>query len=1454
MTSSEQPASRFAQYREAFLAFNREERLIPRRPNEDLDFTKPNAENETYNRALLSAAIEIFRQNNPKEAERYIAAYEEFYGGVDAQGKRTGAAKLDVNKNGKLDSDDQYVVPQKEFGQYSEALMTRAALERIVARLEKGDQSVSSEEATAQPKDTPQSLRQILPSRDTNLTYPHQYPFIPLNLKMGDQKEVGGKAPAPLGLDRLSNEIGITKAPANLPLVADPSPGSAEDLTYTKELYRYYKRLIKAYYDGDVGRPEEPTDRYAREIFYRALVSASQELVDERNGLDARVRNSYRTSYARYYGAVDDETGELVSYDRQGNKRLGFATRKLDTNRDGRVDEKDRFIVAKEDVPSLEEAATYQRAVAEVMEDFKDRIKFKEEENQKIGKLTLRKTREDFKKRFSETQLFSSDIKKSYTEGGFKFVPKENRIASIFYTRVSEEDTALSAIDLQTLQKFQQEILLLSPRERAFQETLRDEPGNRDAVRTILQSLEEKGWREEALQRELLRLKKSTANSDQQNRYTLALFVVIREEQITKERDGRPSKMLPLLWKPGDSALEISDRITDWRTNVAQKRVTELETTVYSGPTTKPAAATFATAEPTKISEIDLAWNEVGEPIALNMGTGRKRFTTNVRALVKTADEELASKDLDINPLTDQRYWDQFRRLINERYGKVNAPGVSRADQAAIDNEYATAIAVLYRMRHLRAQAYAETHGVTLEVDPDRELDFKTDFNISDPVQKYNMADRYRLAVTKKVDGLLRTGDYLRPAQTVVPRYAALAELNVDSLTYQERFTNPKLKQVSDEVVTVTGVSLVLPDTSQRKSGTLQKVITQDGKVRYEFRYGLWSKLYVPKEFFDRVVEEVRDITKPEPTSDVATTPAAPASSPQGSDSFDFSKSKLITLEADGDGKITALSHVTVVMNGKTMTNASIHWEIINGKRVYSVTESGKALGGDVGIQLTLAQTRAMREALQRQQPATAAALQRQELEESVRDVIVDDKSRFKTTDRLENIQATVGGEKRRGTLLAVRSEGIITRYEFAYHDWGVRKAVPVSKEVFEAQRSQLEMGSQQQATPASVGTESSSQKVSTGAETPVAATTAPVQPATSPKTPEKAHVSASNPGAAKTTTTPSVPPASQETKPQPVLIDRYVDNARVADQEHDGKNMTTVAVKNVTLTFKEGDQKITKTGTLRKKGEGEQARYVFSYGKMLGLGGTEITLTKADGEKIFEEAKTIADNQKQAAEAEKKAKKEKSKSAGSKASPAPTAPAVPVTATAAQPPSMRAREDDALLDYVLGKESGQRGLMWYQMQTLSADKRALFEPLIRDLQEGLQRSDTYKTPPEPNGKFGRKTEDAVKALQRAYALQQDGVVGIRTITALQVEEALQLVSECKKDNKFSAEERTEIKKELDDIARAAAVMGGKLPEGIRAKIDVLLSALESAKVTEADQVLQQQITALRALSTPNRQ
>ena len=87
-------------------------------------------------------------------------------------------------------------------------------------------------------------------------------------------------------------------------------------------------------------------------------------------------------------------------------------------------------------------------------------------------------------------------------------------------------------------------------------------------------------------------------------------------------------------------------------------------------------------------------------------------------------------------------------------------------------------------------------------------------------------------------------------------------------------------------------------------------------------------------------------------------------------------------------------------------------------------------------------------------------------------------------------------------------------------------------------------------------------------------------------------------------------------------------------------------------------------------------------------------------------------------------------------------------------------------------------------------------------IQQVLLTGGHYKETPEGinevDGKYGRRTFNAVRELQRKYGLEDDGVVGPDTIAALQIEEAQQALAA---GTQLTPEQRAALGNELADIA-----------------------------------------------------
>ena len=118
----------------------------------------------------------------------------------------------------------------------------------------------------------------------------------------------------------------------------------------------------------------------------------------------------------------------------------------------------------------------------------------------------------------------------------------------------------------------------------------------------------------------------------------------------------------------------------------------------------------------------------------------------------------------------------------------------------------------------------------------------------------------------------------------------------------------------------------------------------------------------------------------------------------------------------------------------------------------------------------------------------------------------------------------------------------------------------------------------------------------------------------------------------------------------------------------------------------------------------------------------------------------------------------------------------------------------------------------------------------LRDLQQSLNRiraTDGHGGLEfGADGIYGVRTKEAVQELQERYGLTVDGIAGRETLTALQLDEVRVLVENLKADG-LTAEEKEQIKLELEDVAQAFG--SGAVPAGVLNQLDGVLRGLTEA-------------------------
>ena len=1548
-------ASLLAQWRRQFLDFNAGKSAAPQRPQRkfpiDSDFDKAS---RIYNRALVSAAETIIRENNPENADEYLASYREFFGGVDENGAIV-YGKLDTNRDGMIDGKDgKITISAAEVESYTRAVALRIAMDRVVGRLNEGKQWVSAEESTIVLAQGEKYLDDKFDGRvaDTWQAVTQK----PREISDGGFEVDARFARTIKYSERASDSNGGVEKPERFTPI--PSPRLGQTSTYGVDLFRLYKKQIIAYQKGEIADfpqpPEADANPEALVIYERAMLSVAQEMVDADNPQTSQQRLRYR----QYYGGVSNSDGALISADRSGKLQWGWQARRLDSNRDGMIDGKDTFDVAAEDVDAVIDAIAYARAVERTRAALQlgrrgASVPSLATENEIV--------RKEFAKEHKPLWPFS---KKTYRDGGYDIDGDALGKSSLQSSK--EGDTIkLPSITEEQLKRangalaFEEVLAKLPPETQskvtallATDERFRGLENGKLKYALALAGLEEQARIEAAAMSGRLGKKESADNV-----YYLALQVTVRREQYDENFRTK---------KPVTSISNDEER-NNFRRDVLEKVPEYIRQTTAIGLTQTPELISQkAFDEITSLPAQNIYDHEKGDSRhrdrekATNAAVqARDAFKGKVRALLQTVVID-SDQDRSIDPQNDPSYSRARIALRDALFSQLE--GKTKDEQNILKLEYLAAMVVLSRQQELRAQQYAQENNLS-----PREVEVLVDEN-------------------GKPSALL-IAPYFKKQREAALKEAAQpgVAVTVDSEVTRE-----------DTAVATTPVRVV-PVTE----------------------------------------EPLDDIPKP------AAQPPAETAAAQKGITFDFSSAKVLYPKGTPNG----IDDVKVTIDGKELKDAVINWRIKNGAFEYYLSGNEAALGTKDERILNQAETRMMFAAMRAQQPELAKKLEDAENAASVSGIELTDKSQFKrekgkeNQDKIYPVRATIKGKDWDGTLIAVRDgRGEITRYEFAYHDLGQRKAVPVSKERFEAQKDAVikaqQAAAQAPASPtpaaepavvtptinyevdasqASILTRSPVTKVATvivnvgividgkkqtgslfrteipnapdryefviydggvdrdptrvdlGEEqgllvfqkvlqekapqeverlnaaenqfiltreklniqrakvseqkesdnikiTGVTATFADgkqvqgtlykIQEGIVPepyyryefrpkdKKLEKIAVDAAafeaivaeikspatvakeekpEPATPATETTPPVAtrPAEssaatsekpKEKTPIPLPTDPRVEAAAAPkaakpkpilsgfEYEKAARkksiNGEPSEISGVTVTITRGDKSETKTGRLVRKKSGD---VVFIYG--MPWSETQITLHPNDNGR-FDEA-TAAVKEKEAKAEEAKAKQETAKPPENKpqepatatpARPAPTSAAKPVAAEPA--PAMRAREDEALLDYILGKDGEKGKLLWYQAQTVD---RGL-EARIKDMQESLVRAGNYAPPPEPNGKFGRKTEDAVRAIQQEFNIKQDGILGVRTVMALQVKEAENLVEALQKDGLTNAEKQ-EITKELADITRVAGALGDKVPAEVRKRIDGLVASLEASGVKETDAALQQQLASLRSVT-----
>ena len=175
------------------------------------------------------------------------------------------------------------------------------------------------------------------------------------------------------------------------------------------------------------------------------------------------------------------------------------------------------------------------------------------------------------------------------------------------------------------------------------------------------------------------------------------------------------------------------------------------------------------------------------------------------------------------------------------------------------------------------------------------------------------------------------------------------------------------------------------------------------------------------------------------------------------------------------------------------------------------------------------------------------------------------------------------------------------------------------------------------------------------------------------------------------------------------------------------------------------------------------------------------------------------------------------------------------------------ARDDDALIDYALGKSTDKdhnkliRGNHRWQKEALGN---------VKDLNILLQKSLNTYVPAvdriKEDGQFGKGTFDRVEEYQEVNHLKKDGIVGIETMTALQADEVTGLLGALVLDKTLTTADKTELNKELKDVQTLVS-SGQPITDAAKAQVNNMLDELKKYKLDDADQILGQTIKDIRA-------